>query len=102
DNSFELAFRAGEEIEVLEDLDEWVQGRREDGAIGLIPPNFILKDSLSQVKFKARALYSYQSTHVTELTFDCGEVLDILETTGDIWQAKSILGALGIVYSNYV
>ncbi|OMH83777.1 High osmolarity signaling protein SHO1 [Zancudomyces culisetae] len=55
------------------------------------------------ILFRAVALYSYAPTDdPSELGFEKGEMLDILDDRGKWWSAKKSDGKSGIVPSNYV
>lgn len=75
------------------------------------PPNFLLplevKSNLKakgNYRFKARALYAFTARlgDPTEISFSKGEILYILNNTGQWWQALKEDASIGIVPSNFL
>lgn len=56
----------------------------------------------SKVKGKARALYDYDATKSTQLSFVEGDILNVLDDGGAWWKAKNSAGKKGTVPSNYL
>ncbi|CAK5264822.1 unnamed protein product [Mycena citricolor] len=54
--------------------------------------------------YKAKALYAYtaSSDDPNEISFNKGDIMDILDKQGKWWQAKKADGSIGIAPSNYL
>lgn len=51
---------------------------------------------------KAKALYSYQASKPTQLSFKEGDILQVIDDKGSWWKAKKTDGQKGMVPSNYI
>eukprot|EP00040_Diaphanoeca_grandis_P011409 m.58480 g.58480 ORF g.58480 m.58480 type:complete len:512 (+) comp22557_c0_seq1:169-1704(+) len=60
-------------------------------------------DSLSDpIIGKAKALYGYQATKPTQLSFKEGDILQVIDNSSSWWKSKSSDGQKGMVPSNYL
>ncbi|KAI8367493.1 uncharacterized protein BYT42DRAFT_586415 [Radiomyces spectabilis] len=57
----------------------------------------------TEFREKVRALHAYQANpdDPNELSFDKGEILEIVDQKGNWWQARKADGSVGIIPSNY-
>lgn len=60
------------------------------------------EDSAPMLNLKARALYDYDATNDTELSFRAGDILTITEQDESGWWFAELNGAAGFVPNNYV
>jgi glucan phosphoethanolaminetransferase (alkaline phosphatase superfamily) len=58
----------------------------------------------SEINLKARALYGYQANaeDPNEVSFEKGEIFDVIDNKGKWWQVRQNDGRVGIAPSNYV
>ncbi|ORX94566.1 hypothetical protein K493DRAFT_352383 [Basidiobolus meristosporus CBS 931.73] len=57
----------------------------------------------AQYSFRAQALYPYQANHSDpqELSFNEGEVIDVVQPEGKWWQGRKADGTVGVIPSNF-
>ena len=115
----ELSLEKGDEVIVMEkEADGWWKGRC-GAKIGWFPYNYVEEVGVAEVepekalppqrekKFVCGviALYSFNSGNPEELTFQKGDLLDIVdqpEDDPDWWEARKANGQTGLIPRNYV
>eukprot|EP00117_Sycon_ciliatum_P006401 scpid79620/ scgid9951/ Cytoplasmic protein NCK1; NCK adaptor protein 1 len=120
----ELTLNKGEQVTVIEkEGDGWWNGEV-NGACGWFPSNYVeettipdptpeptIQNSVAQtpaeptVICRVRALYAFQSGNHEELSFERGNMMDIIdqpENDPDWWEARKSDGSTGLVPRNYV
>ena len=107
----ELSLEKGNEVIVMEkEADGWWKGRC-GTKIGWFPFNYVeevgVGEPVRDKKFVCGviALYSFNSGNPEELTFQKGDLLDIIdqpEDDPDWWEARKANGSTGLIPRNYV
>ncbi|KAJ7778482.1 SH3 domain-containing protein [Mycena metata] len=73
--------------------------------MGIVPSDYLPGDDQNtSKKYRARALYNYTAStdDPNEISFQKGDILEILDTSVKWWQAKKEDGRIGIAPSNYL
>ncbi|KAI8993433.1 hypothetical protein BDB01DRAFT_902960 [Pilobolus umbonatus] len=62
-----------------------------------------MRESIVEYKIKVQALHEYEgcAQDPNELSFEKGEIMDIIDNKGNWWQARKHNGSIGIIPSNY-
>ena len=123
----ELTLNRGDEVHILEkEGDGWWNGEC-NGSSGWFPSNYVEETTVPDTSIvespppstsaepeapaqlsvicKVRALYAFQSGNQEELSFERGNLMDIIdqpENDPDWWEARKQDGSTGLVPRNYV
>lgn len=118
ENDDEINFDPGDIITEIDTFDEgWWKGRGPDGRFGMFPANYVeLIEDSSEVSqhpeppaaeedrgLQARALYDYQASDDTEISFDPDDVITNIEQIDEgWWKGVAPDGSNGLFPANYV
>ena len=100
----EISLEAGEIIVILkEDSTGWWLGKKSNGEIGLFPGLYV---EHKRVNFYARVIYSYQKDDEDEISFEAGEIIEVLQENpagcSGWWRGKKSNGEIGLFPRGYV
>ena len=113
ENEHELSFNPGESIRLLRRIDEnWLEGQL-DGKIGIFPANYVKIElgnpSLSHEhalassgKPYAIAVYTFKGEERGDLSFNKGDLMELVGTVGSGWLKGRINELLGIFPASFV
>ena len=101
---------------VLQVDDNWWEGERQNGEIGLFPSNYVRmleeheifdNDDMSDASDGpapklARALFPLESKQDTDLSFAAGDIIVVLDDSKEGWWVGNLDGETGLFPSNYV
>jgi len=79
--------------------------KKADGSTGIVPSNFVRRSNRKRdIRFQAKALYGYQAApgQPEEVSLTKGEILDVLDDSGDWWEVRKACGSEGQAPSNHL
>lgn len=106
----EISFGKDEILDIIDGNGKWWEARKGDGTTGFVPSNFFQpleagddSNAAGEHVHKAQAFCAYTASpdDPRKLSFAKGEVLTIIDNSGDWWQAQKEDGTTGFVPSNY-
>lgn len=120
----ELDLTKGVAIDVInKEADGWWQGKGPTGKIGWFPSNYVetalesnVSDSINSTHFPssheakpvlevAKALYPFSTDNAEELTFELGDLFDIIgkpQSDPEWYEARNTDGKIGLIPRNYI
>ncbi|KAJ6524515.1 hypothetical protein B0H19DRAFT_595281 [Mycena capillaripes] len=98
DDPFELSFKKGDILDIIDQQGKWWWAMKADGTVGIAPSNYLRND---RNRFTATVLKDYiaNGDDRHEISLSEGEVLEILSPQGKWWQVKKADGSVGFAPS---
>ncbi|KAJ7754113.1 hypothetical protein B0H14DRAFT_2540868 [Mycena olivaceomarginata] len=101
DDPFEISFRKGDVLDIVDQQGKWWWVIKADGTVGLAPSNY-LRNGQGKFSVTAAKDYTADGKDKNEISFTKGEVLVLLDQQGKWWQVKKVDGSVGYAPADHL